>query len=64
MRSEREIDWIVNKTREPLEARIRELEAIVKAQSSFLQELYATAGFRLGEQVSVPALIDRIRKSI
>lgn len=42
--------------------RIRELEEIIRAKDGFLQELYAAAGFRIGEQVSMSALIARIRK--
>ncbi len=44
-----------------MKARIAELEEIVRAKSAFLQELYDAAGFKVGEQVSVPALIARLQ---
>jgi hypothetical protein len=45
-----------------LEARIAELERIIIAKDEFLQALYREAGFHVGEQISVAALIARLRQ--
>lgn len=55
--------FTARKVIEDQDARIAELESIIRAKDGFLQELYAQAGFRTGEQVSVLALIERIRTS-
>lgn len=44
------------------DARIAELEAIVRSQSAMLEELAATAGFGRGDTYSAFSIIDALRR--